>query len=372
MRPFIWLALLLCGCVRASAPPKAATVDNASQAVFNGNYATARTLYTAIARTTSDPKEREDVEIALANIEWRIERNADAARVRLQALGTRRALFEQSRMERDYGNYAAAEAMARKAIPPAQNSRELKSAQLALVGAIVESHLEARLTHSAPPDSDLREAFAVVRRIVDEDSGRLRPSLLYLNAALMLGEGSAALDAWSSYVGSTAQSALLAPAAETLERLLPQWRGGQSAEIANALAASRFFDQAVLVGAAGDTVAWASYLRRVREATNAYYRDVANGRGDAGAYRRELTKLTLETCRVLKVACNDKTLEGKTDTPLYFRFGAVIDAGDRGGTFNLHFGHVVLDEKREVIQYGRVATIRFILLEAMVSNGFES
>src|SRR5712692_9672373 len=184
MRRRVSLTLLLCGCVHTSAPTKPATIDNASQAVFNSDYAKARTLYAAIARTTANSREGEDAAIALANIEWRIDRNADAARVRLEALATSRAWLDESRMERDRGRYSAAEALARKANPLARTKRDRRAAELALIEAIVEGHLSARRAGTPPPASDLREAFDLIGRIVDEGRGHIRPALLYLDAAL--------------------------------------------------------------------------------------------------------------------------------------------------------------------------------------------
>jgi len=372
MRGAICLASFVSGCAHAGVPATPATIEAASHAAFNSDYATARALYAAAGRTALDAKEREDAEIALATIEWRIDANAGAARVRLEALATVRAFLEESRMERDSGRSFESQALARKALALAQKKDERKSAELELASAIVESHLRGRLSSAAQPASDLQGAFGILRRMVDEERGRLRPSLLYLDAALMLGEGDAAFDAWTSYFAGAAQSALLSPAAAILGRLLPQWRGGDSAEIADALAASRLFDEAILAGGGPPVVAWDGYLHRVEELTNAYYRDVANGRGQPRAYRRELMTLTLGICRALAVACSDETIEGQPDTPLYARFGALIGAGETGGIFNLHFGHAVADQKRQVTQYGHGGTVRFILLDSMASNGFES
>jgi hypothetical protein len=372
MRRINVLALLCCGCVHAPAPAKPATIDDASQAAFNSDYAKARNLYLSVARTTADAKEREDAEIGLAKIEWRIDGNSDAARLRLDALGASRSLLEQSRLERELGRYSESEALARRAMALAQDKGERNAAGLALVEAIVESHLSARRARRAPPAADLREAFDLVRRIVEQGRGHVRPSLLYLDAALMLGDGEAALDAWKSYFDGAAASALLAPAATRLEQLLRHWNGGASPELAKALADSRLFDEAVLVGASPHVVAWDDYIRRAQELTNDYYREVANHRGNPGAYREELTKLTLGICRTLNVECGEKTIEGKLETPLFDRFGALIAAGDTSGTFNLHFGHAVVDEKRQVSQYGRGGAMRLIVLDTMVSNGFES
>src|SRR6516225_11195051 len=172
MRRRIGLTLLLCGCARASAPPRPATIESAAQAAFNSDYASARRIYAEVDRTTANPKEREDAKIGLAKIEWRIDRNPDAARVRLEALATSRAWLEESRMERDRGRFSEAEALARRANALAENKQEHRAADLALVEAIVGSHLSARRTGAPPPTSDRREAFGLIHGIVSERRGR--------------------------------------------------------------------------------------------------------------------------------------------------------------------------------------------------------
>ena len=67
-----------------------------------------------------------------------------------------------------------------------------------------------------------------------------------------------------------------------------------------------------------------------------------------------------------------KVLEGHPDGALADRFGTMVASGDTGGVPNLHMGHRVVDEKRTADQYGRKAPIRFIALDAIVSNGYET
>jgi hypothetical protein len=50
----------------------------------------------------------------------------------------------------------------------------------------------------------------------------------------------------------------------------------------------------------------------------------------------------------------------------------MINAGETAGYQDLHFGHRVLDEGRTVEQYGHTGSVRFVALDAIVSNGFQS
>jgi hypothetical protein len=53
-------------------------------------------------------------------------------------------------------------------------------------------------------------------------------------------------------------------------------------------------------------------------------------------------------------------------------FGVDIRLGLTAGYMDLHMGHRVIDETRTVEQYGHRADLRFVSLDNMVSNGFES
>jgi len=218
----------------------------------------------------------------------------------------------------------------------------------------------------------LREGFTIVKESVDRDPGRLIPALLLLRSSILLGEGEAALEAWRAYFGPAAQSTVLAPQAATLARILPSWHGQPSPELVNALAGSRLFDEAVLAGATGDVVTYASYIRRLKHITEDYYRDLANKRADRRAYAAALERQTAALCKTLGIPFDKKMLDGEIDTPLAQRFGSLIAAGKTGSVYNLHFGHRVVDDKQTVNQYGHTAAVRFIQLDTMVSNGFES
>ena len=364
------VALAIAGCARADTPP---TMDRAAEAKFNRDYVTARRLYAELTRMPSlDAKDREKAEIALANIEWRLDQNPAAARTRLDALGTRRAFQEKSRMEREFGQWTQAAAAARKTLELSTTADERRQAQTALAIAIIGGHVASRLDGTPAPQADLREGFTLARQLVDQERGRLATSLLLLQSALLLGEGPAALDAWHSYFGATVDSSILAPVAATLARLLPEWHGGASPDIAAALAASRLFDEAMLVGATGDIATYDAYIRRIKKLTDSYYRDVANKRADRRAYASELKNQTRALSDALHLKWDPKTLDSAVDSPLSMKFGSVIAAGETGKTYNLHFGHRVVDEKQNVTQYGKTAEVRYVLLENMVSNGFET
>src|SRR6476469_1885300 len=133
MRRLFVLGLLLAACAHAKESAPRATMDSAEHAFSASDYETARRLYAALASDESlSAKDREKTQITLANIEWRIDSNPTAARTRLEALGTHKALLEESRMERESRRWTEAVALARKALALAANAEEQRNARTSL------------------------------------------------------------------------------------------------------------------------------------------------------------------------------------------------------------------------------------------------
>ena len=225
-----------------------------------------------------------------------------------------------------------------------------------------------------------REALALVRGIVDEQPGALVPSRLQVGLALLAGDGPAALAGWRSYFhlppGARPVGLLAGPGAE-LARLLPGWSGPGSrgaARVARALAGSRFFAEAVLAGPLPRELrGYARFTLRLERLTDSYYQRIAAGRADPAAYRRQVLgeaaalwpELTW-TGRAARVT--DEALVRELDR----RFGALVNFGTTAGQEDLHMGHRVVDDRRVISQYGHTARVRFIEIDSLVSNGFES
>jgi hypothetical protein len=151
---------------------------------------------------------------------------------------------------------------------------------------------------------------------------------------------------------------------------------------------SQFFDLATLVARddrfadadafassprVRETIAYADATEALKISTDSYYRDIANKRTDRAAWRKAL-------------GAAGQTLWAKLDFPsappafseealareLRQRFGAVISLGETGDVEDMHYGHIFLDDKRTIEQYGHRAELRLIALDHMVSNGYES
>lgn len=382
----------------------------AERASHDGRFKDARPLLEAIVASPSARRgDRDAAEQEMARIAWRIDGKLDAARERLEriAQGARKKvppLLLLSRMERTVGRFEAARAAARRALAAAGTEAERRSATTALSSALVDEEVEAaRLGKSDAYGEEGRrrliEALGLLTPFVRDEPGLLEPSKSALDAALLLDDGPAALTAWSSYylAAGAADSTLLAGPRTILSASLPGWKGPaairrERESVVEALAGSRFFTEAVILAKdpraprdarvdrlprIRDLVLYESFIRDARGTTDLYYRDVARGTSDPDAWMKKLRRRATRLWKGLswpagRPPFDEKVLERSADTELGTRFGTAGGAGTTGGYRDLHMGHRVVDEKRVADQYGRRAEIRFMALDAMISNGYET
>jgi len=384
-------------------------LQEAERASHDGRFEGARPLLEAIvASPVSRPEDRDAAAQELARITWRIDGKPDAARERLEkiARGARRKVppfLLLSRMERTLGRFASARMAARRALAAATDA-ERRSATIALSSALVEEEVEAaRLgegeAYGGQSRQRLTDALGLLAPLVRDEPGLLDPSKTALDAALLLDDGPAALAAWRSYylAAGAADSTVLAGPRSVLSERLPVWRGpaagrGDREAVVEALAGSRLFTEAVILSKdprvprearvdrlprVRDLAAYESFVRDVRGTTDLYYRDVARGTSDPDTWTKRLRRRARRLWKDLSWPSDpppfdEKILEHPADTELGARFGTAGGAGTTGGTRDLHMGHRVVDEKRVADQYGRRAEIRFMALDAMISNGYET
>jgi hypothetical protein len=178
-----------------------------------------------------------------------------------------------------------------------------------------------------------------------------------------------------------------------LEARLPALRPGRGTRedrlaIVHALADSRLFPAAAALALAGESgntaaadadprageiVAYARFLADVERTTDEYYRDTLLGASHPSEWRSALIYRGARLWPRLiwggpVPAFSADGLAGELDR----RFGAVVNLGETAGYQDLHYGHRVVDERRTVTQYGQEAAVRFVALDGMVSNGFQS
>jgi hypothetical protein len=102
----------------------------------------------------------------------------------------------------------------------------------------------------------------------------------------------------------------------------------------------------------------------VREATLRANREIING-GRAGWYEREIIAASTRAMEAVG-------LSGDPRVALAEAFGVYGTVGETSGYPSMHGGHLVQDERLHVEQYGRSGEVRFIVIDNVLANGYES
>ncbi len=363
----------------------------AESAFMRHDLVAAEPAYREVLATDTVTQHRVTAAVTLASLAWRVRGDTVAANRWLrQAPGGRgrfAAARERARMRLAFGDVTGARAAAHRAAQAATTAAERLDAEVLLGRVVIEPALAARLgTGSAAVGSGVLTAtVARLLAAVERSPGALEPARLLVAGAILAENGPAALTGWRSYypidTGDTVTGVLAEPR-RALDSLLPRLRPERAAPderliIAHALAASRLFAAAAALTLgdqrARDVVTYARFLHDIERLTNEFYRETLLGRPQAAEWRSALVH---RGARLWPRLSWDGPPPAFTPaalvTELDRRFGATITLGETAGFADMHYGHRVVDERRAVRQYGREAAVRFVALDALVSNGFQS
>jgi hypothetical protein len=352
------LAILLITCGNDSRPP----LDRADEAATSAHYREAAKLYAQAATPTA--------ELRLANIEWRVFADDAAARARLtRLLQTEKAFdaqIELSRLALRRGRYAIAESAARDAGKIASTNAERRRAVMAQVRAVVEdatAQAAQQGTGARAANAErLRASIAALRGIIVVAGPRLEPARLLARAGLLAGDRAVMMEGIDSYYHVSPFSGppqLIASAYAELAS------APDDASLARALAGVRFFDEAALVAPPGSEIArYAAMLKRMETIVDEHYRQIGLGHEHGRALRKALAAELRTMWPGLDFAA--------AVAEMGQRFGGYLLLGETGGFADAHIAHKVTDSALSVEQYGRKAVVRFIALDGVVSNGFQT
>ena len=327
-------------------------------------------------------KDAAEVQRRLAALDWRYHHRFDEARSRLLRAAESggepaEAWIALARMEQARENFTASREAANRALETARKDSERRAAGLALARASLAEAAELRRGGEVGDTEALHAAVEDLYGRVTREPGDLEPSRLLLRAAVLLDRGDAALLAWRSYYhvapGHPGPNAI-AGAGEELKRILVK-----------TLADTRFFTEAALVALdpradesvrensrVRQVVAYARALRKVREVTEEFYRQTILGGGDPDEFEHQVKAQAPPVLMTMGINLQSPPSDEELDELFDTHFGAYINIGRTAGYMDLHMGHRVVDETRTVKQYGHEAELRFVALDSMVSNGFQS
>ncbi len=394
------ITLLLVACNGAETKDIVKPIDAAENAYFQFDLEEASGLFTQVCEDQKSSREdRAKAGRQLARIAAFIHQDLDRARdliTSAEAIGVDEtlALLELARIERESGNYGAAMTAADRAAAYAQTRMERYDADVEFSHAALEGAVEQILDGRFQDVNHhgLAVAFARIDNVLQAQRGLRTPSVVALELALILGKGSKALEAWRSYFhirpGTTTTSVLQGPA-EVLERILPTWHGqtsdaGVKEELILALAGSRMYEPATLLAMTAfdatrsrpqvsEIIAYHKYLVSIGGITRAFYRESAVGLGDERAYKKDLER----QAKILWPQLHwpedaPRVSQKRFEIEIGSRFGAEMSIKRINGYLGLHLGHRIADEDYHVEQYGKSASLRFVSLDFMVSNGYTS
>jgi len=383
--PIFTAALLGAASARAATP----SLQAADETYFQMKVPESRALYAAIL---DDPAaaaaDRAGASRGLARIQWLIDEDATAAKATLErGLATGADLCATLRLDvrvlRESGEPKAAAAVA------AAHAADCPGA--ALTDRLLIDRGKAELAWARSAEGPARTAaLAQARTTLAGLSklGQLIPDAtrLKLGVALMASDGAAALEAWRDFFWLTdhnapasykaddaAVAALFRGALSARPRLADEVgleallvRGGFYEE-ARAFDAQRgLASRAAALPAYRTIAAYFEFRRRFDAATLAFNLAYARGRGDGKAYEKQVMQILAETATRLGKPGGDPL------AALHDAFGIHGTMGETGGVQSVHAGHVVEDNQYAVDQFGRHGTMRFVSVDNMISNGYQS
>ena len=358
-----------------------------------------------VAAKTGLPSERAAAERAMGLAAWRYHVDNASAVTHLDralAVGadTTRTLLEWSRFELSRGHAQAALAYAERAMADVFDGEQRRVVIGARIRALLDPYLRSRIDGAAVASGELsdtaklRQALAQLETYTDSFPGAVQDALLLLKGALVVHDGPLALRAWHLYylldTGDTLHGPLAQPRRE-LAAVLPGLATGVSLRreeherLVKALAESRLFDAAALVAREpaappmsrrdAEIVAYAAFTRRLERDVNDYYRRTLLGQPNPLALRRLWVRATRDLWPQLDWSGVDTAAAyypAAVPTELTRRFGAIVRFGTTAGYYDLHYGHLVLEDARQVEQYGHRVAVQLIVIDGIVSNGFQS
>lgn len=424
-------AALLASCAPLSHVTAQATHDvqdsleRARTAFMQHDLAAAATSYHGVLAADTDALHRIEATTTIASIAWRVHRDSVTAIHALEAIagtpgGAVAALTEEARMRASYGNFPGALLAASDAERRAATPAEHRSSVVALASVLIDQTfhdlldrqspasparlVDRRMVQSALADRALTDRALLATAVEDLTAlvrttpGDLEPARLLINAAALAGNTPAIELGWHSYYLVQSGDTLTGLLADPRRSLIALVRAGtqgatesprQRDMLVRALAASGFTEAAACIVATSGTgvsalprnaalPAYADFLRAVRRHTDAYYRETALrskalDSGSVAAWKQQLEDDARALWPRLDWPGQVPTFSVPSfDAELDRRFGMVVNLNKTAGYADLHMGQRVVDETHIIDQYGQKASIRFVALDAMVSNGFES
>ncbi|MEO8805260.1 MAG: hypothetical protein ABI433_04210 [Burkholderiaceae bacterium] len=397
------LVALLAACLPAAFAlemPTGATADTLAVAVraFEAyDVGESRRRYEAVVESAdASVEQRVIAQRALANYDWKFQRDRSAAVLHLdQAIRNRPTELSplythRGLIQLEAGSVAEARADAELALAAAATPSEENEA-IVLFARCVLAIRGDRMARSSAQSLRLVDARVLLDRVLARQPGRSDASEALMEVGLQLDDGATVLRAFMSYflfADDASVSATMHQPHAVLRRLAPAWRGkpltdAQKRELLTALAQARFYHLAAGVArtlrATGPVdrslLHYDSFLKAVAEVNGQFCPRIALGLRDyQGAYDAALELPSRQLLMALGETPPDerRALFDRLFDVIRARFGAEGYLGQTMNFYGMLAGHAVLEEQRQVTQYGYAGAFRYVAIDRMISRDFTS
>lgn len=403
----VWARLVLAMTLAAFAQsgaaleaPSGAVAETSAAAVraFESyDLAESRRRYAAvIASPEASADQRVAAHRALARYDWKFERDLEAALGHLdQALraaqtGASALYTQRGWVQLEAGRVTQASADAERSIATAETSTEQNEANLLFARcAVASAGGHERL--SAEQRHRLITALARLDDVLEQQPGRSDAAETLMDLGLRLDDGRIVLRAFMSYflfADTVSVSTTMRKPHAVLRRLANTWRGkplgeAQKKQLIAALAQARFYAPAAdvartlraTVPALRPLLAYDAFLKAVTEVNGEYYPRIARGLRDyQDTYDAAIEVPVRQLLRSLgEPAVSDRrALFDQLFRVIRARFGAEGYLGTTMNFYGMLAGHSVVDEQRQVAQYGYAGAFRYVAIDRMISRDFTS
>jgi hypothetical protein len=300
-------------------------------------------------------------------------------------------------VNREAGKYLAAIANGRACLKLAKTSTEKVNAALAFAKAVHDEGFDDETHGLKISPTDLREASAVLNKILEMQPGNSDASELLIGISILLKDRRGVLAGWKSYYlvdNEQNINQVLKQGYAMIKPVLLQWRGqqltgAQMSRLALGLAATKFFDYAdyfiralkkqhpEIVSkskALQDAGDYAAYIENVKKVNAKIYPEVARGKK---AYENEYDSLMDSAGKILwrKLSFTDKHAKFDPDTfynTMNRRYDMEGYSGNTVGYYGMLMGHVIHKELKQINQYGYSTKFTYISVDRLMSRDFTS
>lgn len=407
-------SLLLMSACPAIATHGDGSLSEAKQQFFQHQIKDAYQRFETLAVHAKLPEERPEAIAWLVLFDWRYYQRFEQARKRLKTGLTSYPesphLWEAAcRFELEQKRYAAAIAAGKQAVRFAEDDKDQRSAKLLLATARMQESLDRFWetgTQAVSTKADLAEAIAILKDLLKAEPHFIDAAQILLTAAMLSGNGQEATRAWQAYyegLSDTSPFPQMIQHLRALQTQLQPWRGSKldpshRDRIIETFLQSRMFLAAAIIatmhsrpenpsGLPHKAITYYRFLESLKDKTNEYYRLLALDEASFKQWERDIVLEAGNLWSALKLGkpwpapetLNEAVLQNLRNNELpqlrsYVRehFGAYFIFGQTAGYDDMHYGHIVHEETKAIEQYGQRGEITFLILDHMMSNGFQS